>query len=139
MWYVVSGFSRTLRGPPEGGHYVHVETALAPEMILLAGRNRPPQLWMPTENASAVCLSTSMVTWVLVSPEQPIRSGRQAAAVQGVGQCDQRRRAFFVLVAFAAVARFPGFAAFAVLATATARAAHSLSVIASSSTTIGTW
>ncbi len=28
--YVVSGFSRTSRGPPEGGHYVHVEIGLAP-------------------------------------------------------------------------------------------------------------
>jgi len=26
--YVVSGFSRTSWGPPEGGHYVHVESAL---------------------------------------------------------------------------------------------------------------
>jgi hypothetical protein len=26
--YVGSGFSRTFTGPPEGGHYVHVKSAL---------------------------------------------------------------------------------------------------------------
>ena len=36
MPYVVSGFSRTLWGPPKGGHYTSLETALTAEPALQA-------------------------------------------------------------------------------------------------------
>ena len=32
--YVVSGFSRTVMGPPEGGHYVQMKIALAERVAL---------------------------------------------------------------------------------------------------------
>ena len=68
-------------------------------------------------------------------PEDPV------ADDTALGRRDQRRTPFLVFAGVAAFAGFPvfaGFVVFGVFATATARAAHSPSVTASSSTTIGT-